>query len=869
MIFKKLSIISLISLLALYPANVFSAPSGGTAVQGGEGISINYGGSETVINQNNDKAVINWDSFDIASGETVTFNQASSSSLILNRITGGSPTSILGKLNASGNVFIVNQSGLTVGNGAVINAAGFLASAADIADADFMSGNYSFTGAANSVSNAGKINIAEGGYAAFIGSKAVNSGVITARLGSVQLASGTDFRLTFTNDGLIGINVEAGGVNAETLNSGAINADGSVVVMTAKSAAGILANAVNNTGVITAGSISNKDGKVMLIADGGSVNSTGTVTAVKGEVSAAGGNINLAGFSAENFTAETSGTITADISSSDISARSSGAGAVNITNRNFADVYIKLLYSAGQTDYTQINGKNLDFDKNGVSSGAALHLTNGNGNINSDFDFINASANVTLTALRVSLTKETGSVSLTGSILTKAITGNLTVNAPGDITFGEAFGSSSLSLTLSSSQGSVTTGGNILTASSVNAKAYGDITLNGAISRLSAVSSSGNVDVAGTGALSVSLASAIKGSVSLSAAAGNLSVYGLTSQNTAVLTALAGASISVSGSGSPLRLKINNGTGSALSIVNNGDINIESWNDGAFTALTLRTLGGLTLPTDSITSSGNIFLQAYSVNEGRNMAFVSGGDMVLKLKSGGVSLGAANADIEGENINITLTAGVNFKDLDNDGYSLKGGDINIASDRGVTFENSVSVRNLYLSAASFAFSGINSFIDASNNISLSVTGDISGVGSFKGENVFLSGNTIGSASGSSIYVKADKGRFEAFAGLGDAVNITTYSWYYGVNNFEFITAGNVYLNGKKTETWIYGDIKEARSRDLSPIEENNASEFIEYKLLRSFEPEKNIIEENGGESEKAGAIKTINGNYEIIGAALK
>lgn len=868
MISKKLSIIPLISLLALYPANVFSAPSGGTAVQGGEGININYGGSETVINQNNDKAVINWDSFDIASGETVTFNQASSSNLILNRITGGSPTSILGTLNASGNVFIVNQSGLTVGNGAVINAAGFLASAADIADADFMSGNYSFTGAANPVSNAGKINITEGGYAAFIGSKVVNAGVITARLGSVQLASGTDFRLTFTNDGLIGINVEAGSVNPETLNSGAINADGSVVVMTAKSAAGILANAVNNTGVITAGRISNKDGRVMLIADGGSVNSTGAVTAVKGEVSAASGNINLAGFSAENFTAETSGMITADISSSDISARSSGAGAVNITNRNFGDVYIKLLHSAGQTDYTQINGKNLDFDKNGVSSGAALHLTNSSGNINSDFDFINASTNVTLTALRVSLTKETGSLSLAGSILIKAVTGNLTVNAPGDITLGEAFGSSNLSLTLSSSQGAVTAGGNLLTASSVNAKAYGDITLNGAISRLSAVSSSGNVDVAGTGALSVSLASAVKGTVSLSAA-GNLAVYGLTSQNTAVLTASAGASISVSGSGSPLRLKINNGAGSALSIVNNGDINIESWNDGTFTALTLRTLGGLTLPTDVITSSGNVFIQADSVNEGRNMTFASGGDMVLKLKSGGVSLGAVNADIEGENIDITLASGVNFKDLDNDGYSLKGGDINIVSDHSVTFENSVSVRNLYLSAASFAFSGINSFIDASNNISLSVTGDISGVGSFNGENVFLSGNTIGSASGSSIYVKADKGRFEAFAGLGETVNITTYSWYYGVNNFEFITPGSVYLNGKKTETWIYGDIKEARSRDLSPIEENNASELIEYKLLRSFEPENNIIEENGGEREKAGDIKTINGNYEIIGAVLK
>src|ERR1043165_7249467 len=106
-----------------------AGPTGGTVVGGSATIS-NPGTANVTINQQSDKAIINWTLFNIGAGEKTTFNQPGVNSITLNKVTGGMGLSeILGTLTANGKVFIVNRDGIIFGPGAVITTSGFLSPA--------------------------------------------------------------------------------------------------------------------------------------------------------------------------------------------------------------------------------------------------------------------------------------------------------------------------------------------------------------------------------------------------------------------------------------------------------------------------------------------------------------------------------------------------------------------------------------------------------------------------------------------------------------------------------------------------------------------------------------------------------------------
>src|SRR4249919_130923 len=153
--------------------------------------TINTNGSYTTITQSTSNVVINWDSFSIGTGKTVEFVQPDSTSIALNRVIGTDPSVILGNLNSNGKVFLLNPNGILFGNGSSVNVGGLVATTMDITDANFMDGNYAFTGAGNgTILNEGTINATGGGYVALMGRNVSNQGVISARLGSVVLAAG-------------------------------------------------------------------------------------------------------------------------------------------------------------------------------------------------------------------------------------------------------------------------------------------------------------------------------------------------------------------------------------------------------------------------------------------------------------------------------------------------------------------------------------------------------------------------------------------------------------------------------------------------------------------------------------------------------
>lgn len=89
------------------------------------------------INQTSDRAVINWESFNIGANATVNFNHSkdgvqNTAAMTLNRVTGGSLSEIYGQINAVGSVIIVNPQGVMFASGSEVNAAGIVASTAEI-----------------------------------------------------------------------------------------------------------------------------------------------------------------------------------------------------------------------------------------------------------------------------------------------------------------------------------------------------------------------------------------------------------------------------------------------------------------------------------------------------------------------------------------------------------------------------------------------------------------------------------------------------------------------------------------------------------------------------------------------------------------
>ena len=268
--------ISLIS-ASLHAADL---PTGGNIV-GGSG-SISQDGNSLNVQQNSDKLITNWDSFDIGAGNTVNFHQPGSNSVALNRVIGEDASAIYGNLNANGKVFLVNPNGVLFGEGAAVNVGALVASTLSLSDQDFNDGNYQFQGDGNNaaVINRGSLK-ADNGTVALLGGQVSNQGIIQANQGNVALAAGDKVSLDFAGDGLLNVTVDESAIDALVENHQLIRANGGQVVMTASATDALLQTVVNNTGIIEAQTLDNQSGTIVLKGgfNGGTVNVAGTLDA--------------------------------------------------------------------------------------------------------------------------------------------------------------------------------------------------------------------------------------------------------------------------------------------------------------------------------------------------------------------------------------------------------------------------------------------------------------------------------------------------------------------------------------------------------------------------------------------------------------
>jgi fibronectin-binding autotransporter adhesin len=264
-------------------------PSGGAVVAGGATITTN--GTTTQINQSTNKAVINWQDFSIGHNEETRFNQPSSSSVTLNRVTGNNISNIYGKLSANGVIWLLNPAGIVFHQGSQVDVAGLIASTANINDDDFMNGNYRLKQATNSnasiinngiinagVPQAGDPSARERGLVALVAPNVKNNGTINARLGKVTLASGTEYTVDLDGDGqLIQFATGKKTEKANVTNSGEIYADGGQVVLTTQAAENIVDSMINMDGVVEARSIGTQGGQVVLAGNTNITQVSGTI----------------------------------------------------------------------------------------------------------------------------------------------------------------------------------------------------------------------------------------------------------------------------------------------------------------------------------------------------------------------------------------------------------------------------------------------------------------------------------------------------------------------------------------------------------------------------------------------------------------
>jgi len=188
----------------LLPATSPAAPAG--TVVGGPAVgTINQQGATTLVNVTTSRAVINWSNFNVANGQAVRFTQPSSSSVLLNRVS-GTQTTIDGAVTANGRIFIANPRGILFGPNAQVNVASLVATTADTSPDLFLAGNPGFrtvSPTTSTIVNRGHITAEPGGNVLLLAPTVVNQGTIAAQAGTIVLATGRAFLVDLFGDGLV------------------------------------------------------------------------------------------------------------------------------------------------------------------------------------------------------------------------------------------------------------------------------------------------------------------------------------------------------------------------------------------------------------------------------------------------------------------------------------------------------------------------------------------------------------------------------------------------------------------------------------------------------------------------------------------
>lgn len=264
------------------------------------------GGKTTVrIEQTADKAILNWETFNVGRDTTVEFGQQASWA-VLNRVNDPNARAsvIAGQINAPGTVLLVNRNGILFSGSSQVNVRNLVAAAATISDDQFSkNGVYvDFNGTQPTFTDAfGKVEVQRGaqlqtlpagsstqsgGYALLLGSDVRNDGTIVTAKGQTTLAAGDSFYIrrgvgtegnqqSTTRGNEVATSLKSDSQAGTVVNSGIIQAATGDITLTG--------HQVQQIGVLVASTSVDTRGTIHLLnaaSDG-----TGSVTLGQGSVS--------------------------------------------------------------------------------------------------------------------------------------------------------------------------------------------------------------------------------------------------------------------------------------------------------------------------------------------------------------------------------------------------------------------------------------------------------------------------------------------------------------------------------------------------------------------------------------------------------
>lgn len=265
-------------------------PQGGVVAAGNA--SISAAGPILTIQQASNRAVINWQGFSIGANEATRFLQPSAAAAVLNRVTGGNPSQLLGQLSANGQVYLINPNGIVVGPQGRIDTGGFVASTLNLSDAAFMQGGpLTFQGGSDAgITVLGSIAAAAGDVV-LAAHRVDNRGRIEAPGGQAILAAGRE--LVYLPDGQSDIVIKAAGLETP-MDGAAVDNSGTIAAASVqlKAAGSAHALAVNNGGLIHATGLHRSGGRILLDGGAGDIVHSASLSARNGD---AGGSVTLAG----------------------------------------------------------------------------------------------------------------------------------------------------------------------------------------------------------------------------------------------------------------------------------------------------------------------------------------------------------------------------------------------------------------------------------------------------------------------------------------------------------------------------------------------------------------------------------------------
>lgn len=174
--------------------------------------SLNYATDGLTINQVDKNIIVNWDSFNVGRGYTVTFVQPTKGAA-LNKIWDAKASVILGQIKANGEVILENTNGILFGPTARVDTQRFVATALSLANDTFLKGirnsavtNPIFGGDADTpdgsvvVERGAEIKALAGGDVMLIAPKVYNEGRIETPGGQTIMAAGQKVYLMASPD---------------------------------------------------------------------------------------------------------------------------------------------------------------------------------------------------------------------------------------------------------------------------------------------------------------------------------------------------------------------------------------------------------------------------------------------------------------------------------------------------------------------------------------------------------------------------------------------------------------------------------------------------------------------------------------------